>query len=100
MNIIQVEPSILETTANKMELKNNNYQATYQQLIQAVDQTSAFWTGKDQIAYVNEIMEFENKLLKLNILLNEYSDFLKKSARAYRLTQDSIMHLTKKLSTY
>lgn len=100
MSTIKVSIETIENTANKMEQKNIEFQGIYRKLISTVDNTSAFWKGLEQHSYVLQMKEFEKELVKLNALLNEYSSYLNKSAKSYRLTQEQLLVASKRLKIY
>ena len=90
MQRIIVDPSRLENTAGNIESKNNDYQRIYNSLYSEVDKMSASWQGKDNEAFINKIKTFKDDFKQISIILNQYSEFLRNSARAYRETQDEL----------
>ena len=90
MRRITVEPEQLESCAARMDERNQDYEA--------VDNMSNAWKGKDNIAFTSRISRFEAEFRQLSMLCTQYSDFLKKSARAYRETQDELASRVSSLS--
>ena len=90
MRQIIVEPSRLEETAAKIEQANSDYDRIYQALYVEVDKMSAAWQGKDNTAFTGQIKTYEDDFKQISIIMRQYADFLRNSARAYRETQDEL----------
>ena len=90
MKSILVEPERLESTAGYIENANQDYDRTFQAIYAQVDKLSASWQGKDNTAFVNQIRSFEDDLRAISMIMRQYADFLRNSARAYRETQEEI----------
>jgi len=99
MRTIMVEPERLEATASEIESANHEYDRTYQMIYAEVDKMSSSWQGKDNTAFVGQIKTFEDDLRQISIIMRQYADFLRNSARAYRETQDEIYAQANRLKT-
>lgn len=99
MRTIMVEPERLEATASEIESANREYDRTYQMIYTEVDKMSSSWQGKDNTAFVGQIKTFEDDLRQISIIMRQYADFLRNSARAYRETQDEIYAQANRLKT-
>lgn len=99
MNIIEVEPERLEATASKVESADNDYQRFCQSIYTEVDKMSTYWQGKDNIAFTNQIKAFEDDLKRISMVMREYADFLRDTARSYRDMQDENYAQANKLKT-
>lgn len=99
MRSIMVEPERLESSALKIEEANRDYDRTYQAIYTEVDKMSSSWKGKDNTAFTNQIKAFEDDLRQISIIMRQYADFLRNSARAYRETQDEIYSRASRLRT-
>ena len=99
MQRIIVDPSRLESTASNVESKNSDYQRIYNSLYSEVDKMTSVWQGKDNTAFTNKIKAFQDDFRQISIILREYADFLRNSARAYRETQDELYNATSRLKT-
>ncbi|MBR4461628.1 MAG: WXG100 family type VII secretion target [Erysipelotrichaceae bacterium] len=99
MRSIVVEPERLENVAFNIEEANQEYDRTYQAIYEQVDKMSASWSGKDNVAFTNQIKTFEDDLRQISIIMRQYADFLHNSARAYRETQDEIYEGAYRLRT-
>lgn len=97
MKKIIVEPAILESSANKITQEVNDYQKTFMQLFEEVNILSAAWEGKDNLAFTNQIRGYEDDFRQIAILCEQYSEFLRASARAYRETQEELTNQAKRL---
>ena len=99
MRSIMVEPERLESTAARIEEANREYDRTYQAIYVEVDKMSSSWQGKDNTAFTNQIKSFEDDLRQISMIMRQYADFLRNSARAYRETQDEIYSRANHLRT-
>ena len=99
MQRIVVDPSRLESTASNVENSNSDYQRIYNALYVEVDKMSSVWQGKDNTAFTNKIKAYQDDFRQISIILNEYVNFLRNSARAYRETQDELYNATARLKT-
>ena len=99
MRKIMVEPERLEQVASNIEEANREYDRNYQAIYEQVDKMSASWQGKDNTAFTNQIRTFEDDLRQISLIMRQYADFLRNSARAYRETQDEIYSQASRLRT-
>ena len=99
MRTIMVEPERLEQTASNIEEANREYDRTYQEIYAQVDKMSGSWQGKDNTAFTNQIKAFEEDLRQISIIMKQYAEFLRNSARAYRETQDEVYAQANRLRT-
>lgn len=90
MRSIQVEPDQLDQTAIKIENANQEYQSIIRSMYGSVDKMSSSWSGKDNIAFTNQIKTFEDDLKQISIIMLEYANFLKNAARGYREMQEEL----------
>ncbi len=97
MRQIYVEPSRLEEIASKVEIANSDYERLCHSLYSEVDKMSSAWQGKDNVAFSNQIHSYEEDLKQISIIMRQYADFLRNSARAYRETQDELYSQAQKL---
>lgn len=94
---IQVTPELLETTASKIEGLAREYKTQYDSLYSTTDAMASTWNGKDNVAFVDQIAGFKDDFEKMKSLMDQYADFLRKSAKAYRDTQDTVVAEAQKL---
>lgn len=99
MRSIMVEPERLEATAGNIEDADRDYDRIYQAIYDQVDKMSVSWQGKDNTAFTNQIKSFEDDLRQISIIMRQYADFLRNSARAYRETQNEIADQAGRLQT-
>lgn len=97
MKKILVEPERLESCALKISSNNNEYTNLVSKLFSEIDLMSTNWQGRDNIAFTNQIKAYEKDFKKIQILCEQYSDFLRNSARAYRNTQEELVNQAKQL---
>ena len=95
--VIEVTPEQLETTAGRIEGLAADYKTQYEKLYSETSAMASTWNGKDNQAFTNQIAGFREDFEKMFKLMNDYAAFLKKSAKAYRDTQDTVTAEAKKL---
>lgn len=94
---IQVTPEQLETAAGTIEGLAADYKTQYEQLYSETSAMAATWSGKDNTAFVDQIAGFKDDFGKMHTLMLNYADFLRKSAKAYRDTQETVVSEARKL---
>ena len=94
---IQVTPEQLESTAGRIESLAADYKTQYDQLYSETNAMASTWNGTDNVAFVNQIDGFKDDFSKMHTLMLSYADFLRKSAKAYRDTQDTVVSEARKL---
>ncbi len=94
---ILVTPEQLETAAGKIESLATEYKTQYNQLYSETAAMRSTWDGKDNVAFIEQIDGFKDDLEKMYNHMNEYAAFLRKSAKAYRDTQDAVVAEARKL---
>lgn len=94
---IQVTPEQLESTAGRIEGLAADYKNQYTQLYGETNSMASTWSGKDNIAFTDQIAGFKDDFEKMQTLMLNYADFLRKSAKAYRDTQDTVVSEARKL---
>lgn len=94
---IQVTPEQLETTAGRIEGLAADYKTQYDNLYSETNAMASTWSGKDNVAFVDQIAGFKDDFEKMHKLMLDYADFLRKSAKAYRDTQDTVVSEARKL---
>lgn len=95
--VIQVTPEQLESTAGRIESLAADYKVQYDQLYSETNAMATTWSGKDNVAFVNQIDGFKDDFLAMHNLMLSYADFLRKSAKAYRDTQETVVSEARKL---
>lgn len=94
---IQVTPELMESTAGRIEGLAADYQTQYDNLYSETNAMASTWDGKDNVAFVDQIAGFKDDFKKMHSLMLQYADFLRKSAKAYRDTQDTVVAEARKL---
>ena len=95
---ITVDPQKLETAATTMDTQSADYEKVYKQLFNEIDGMAAAWQGTDNIAFTTQIKGFMDDFQGMVSLLQQYSEFLKTSAKTYRGTQNEIVNQAKRLT--
>ena len=95
---IQVTPEQLESSAGRIESLAGDYKTQYEQLYTETSNMASTWSGADNAAFTNQIAGFKDDLQKMYQLMLNYADFLRKSAKAYRDTQSTVVTEAKKLA--
>ena len=94
---IEVTPELLEKAAQEIEALAGDYQSQYNQLYSETGAMASSWSGKDNLAFVNQIDGFKEDFKKMYDHMIKYADFLRISAEAYRTTQDNVVLRAKNL---
>lgn len=94
---IQVTPEQLESAAGRIEGLAADYKTQYEALYNETNAMASTWNGKDNTAFVDQIAGFKDDFEKMHTLMLNYADFLRKSAKAYRDTQDTVVTEARKL---
>ena len=94
---IQVTPEQLESAAGRIEGLAADYKSQYDALYNETNAMASTWQGKDNTAFVDQIAGFKDDFEKMHTLMLNYADFLRKSAKAYRETQDAVVTEARKL---
>lgn len=94
---IVVDPAKLEAAATKMDAQAADYTKQYTKLFSEVDGMGAAWKGVDNQAFVNQIKGYMDDFQNMVKLMNQYSDFLRQSAKTYKETQTETMNAAKRL---
>ncbi|MCI9292260.1 MAG: WXG100 family type VII secretion target [Erysipelotrichaceae bacterium] len=95
--VIEVTPAQLESAAGKIDGHAGDYQSLYQEFYKVTDDMAANWDGKDNLAFIERISGFRDDFQKMYQLMLDYADYLRKAAKNYRDTQDSITSQAKNL---
>lgn len=96
--IIEVTPEQLETTAGRIDGLAADYKTQYEKLYSETSAMANTWSGKDNVAFINQIDGFKDDLQKMHTEMCNYADYLKQTAKAYRNTQDNIVTEARKLA--
>lgn len=94
---IQVTPEQLESAAGRIESLAAEYKTQYDALYSETNAMASTWQGKDNTAFIDQIAGFKDDFGKMHTLMLNYADFLRKSAKAYRETQDTVTAEARKL---
>ena len=94
---IIVTPEQLETTAGRIESLAAEYKTQCNQLYSETNAMASSWSGKDNVAFTNQIAGYKNDLENMYNKMIEYASFLRKSAKAYRDTQDAVVTEARRL---
>lgn len=95
--MIHVDPARLESSASHIEQQSNAYEREYAKLFQSVEAMSNAWQGKDNQAFTTQIQGFRKDFSQMTLLMREYAEFLKISARLYRETQEERVAMARRL---
>ncbi len=94
---IEVTPEQLESAAGRIESLAAEYKTQYDLLYSETGAMASTWNGKDNVAFIDQINGFKDDFDKMHTLMLQYADFLRKSAKAYRDTQDTVVAEARKL---
>lgn len=92
MKKIYVDPIRLDSSAMKIESEIEAYHRCYMMMFDEVEKMKNAWQGKDNVAFTNQIRQLEAVMKQIQVLCQQYAEFLRNSARAYRETQNELMN--------
>lgn len=95
--VITVTPEQLENAAGKIEGLAADYKASYDQMYSTTGDMASTWSGQDNTAFINQINGFKDDFQKMHSLMLSYADFLRRSAKAYRETQENVVNQARSL---
>ena len=89
MRTIAVEPTRLEACAGQIEQLRQEVERTVARLYERVELMAAnSWIGRDNLAFTSQIQGYQDDFKR--VLMQQYSEFLKASARSYRQMQEEL----------
>ncbi len=94
---IEVTPQQLDTAAGKIEGLAGDYKTQYESLYKEADALGSGYEGEGKKTFINQLNGFKDDLEKMYGLMNQYADFLRKTAKTYRETQQNIVSQAKTL---
>lgn len=87
---IKVTPSEMTRAAGDIEKLTANYKTTYENLCRQLKDLSVNWTGEDNTNFTTKIEDFKPYFKKMEDLMTEYVQFLRRSAQTYTEAQEDI----------
>lgn len=98
--IIRVQPSELRAQADKIRTEQVNYEQSYTDIVSVSNRLiSAGWGGVDADSFDAKIKAFENDFVQMKTILDQYVNFLKRTANAYETAQNDVNSQINTLST-
>ncbi len=94
---IEVTPDLLVSAAGAIENLASQYKDQYTRLYSETNAMASTWSGKDNLAYTDQIAGFKDDFEKMYALMNRYATFLRDSAKMYRDTQDAVVTEARRL---
>lgn len=95
---IEVTPEQLDIAARAIDGLASDYESQYKALFSASNAMASTWSGKDNQAFTSQIEGFKDDFEKMKKLMNDYAEYLRVTAKAYRDTQDAVVAEAKKLT--
>ena len=96
---ISVTPGEIRNSAKKVQGEIGNYVNQYKKLYQEVDGMKSSWSGEANQAYAKQIESFRVEFENLKKVLDNYVEFLEKSAQVYEKTEANIKDGAGKLTS-
>ena len=91
MRTIAVEPTRLEACAGQIEQLRQEVERKVARLYERVELMAAnTWIGRDNLAFTTQIQGYQDDFRRVELLMQQYSEFLKASARSYRQMQEEL----------
>jgi len=96
---ILVLPDEVKRTARMIDADIIRYRDSYNNVYRASNEMAGHWAGKDNQAYVEKLNTFKNVFIETGALMDDYVQFLDRSAAEYTATQDDIWSQANNLPT-
>lgn len=87
---IMVSPQLLEKASEAIGEWADQYAKEYEALFDSVEKMGNSWKGQDNISYTNRVKDFREDFITMKNLMEQYSEYLRKTAQAYANTQQEI----------
>lgn len=98
--IIRVQPSELISAANNITTYRSNYIDAYNDIMtKAQNLTNTTWGGADADAFAEKVNTFKSTFTQMENVLQEYVNFLNKTAEAYKQAQTQVTSQASSLSS-
>ena len=99
MRRIVVETARVLETADRIEEAKEEYKRLYFELYDRVDLLAGVWTGADNQKFTTKIKSYEDDFRRISVIMMQYVDFLRHSAKAYVSTQEELINQAEHLKT-
>ena len=96
---IIVDTSRLITVAGQVDTYADTYKRTYEALYKKVDDLKSQSIGKDNDKFTTQIYGFQDDFQRMEKLMRDYAEYLRKSAAALKETEDKLTTEAGRLST-
>ena len=96
---IAVNPAQLNSTAAKVDSAAGEYRKLYNKLYSDVGAMRSAWQGVDNQAFTTQIDGFKQDFDQMAKLMDQYSAFLKQSAKTYQQAQDDTVSAARRLTS-
>lgn len=97
MKQLQVELSMLETTATRLDNMAQDYQRLINHLFENVDYLATKWEGEDHSMFNQQIKSYDEQMRRVYALCTQYAEFIRNSCKSYREMQ---AQLASSVTTY
>ena len=87
---IKVTPQDLHNASAQISNLAGEYQSEYEALFREIREMQGKWDGQDNQAYTKQVGEFKDDFNNMYELMDQYSNYLKSTAKAYADTQENI----------
>lgn len=94
---ITVTPEQLRNAATTIKSLAADYKTQYDALYKETSALGTTWSGKDNVAYINQIDGYKKHFTFMYDCMNSYAAFLLKTAQSYEETQNAVVTEAKKL---
>lgn len=85
---IKIQPEQVGINGQQIQTKANEFQDLTQQISTKVHQLTSVWQGKDNLAFVSSLEQYQPQLKQLYTIMDAYGRFLVTSAARYQALQD------------
>lgn len=98
--VIRVQPSELISAANNITTYRGDYIDAYDDIMtKAQNLTNTTWGGTDAETFAGKVNTFKSTFIQMESVLQEYINFLNKTAEAYKQAQVNVTSQASSLSS-
>jgi len=95
---IRVTPEQLDAHSYKVEQQRSEYITLHHKIYDEAEKMKSTWRGEANQRYCRQLEGFKSDFQRLEQLLHQYSDYLKKTADEYRKTENNLVSEAGRLS--
>ena len=97
MGILRASYQDMEGIAGSVKNLSEQYKTCVDQVYKVVESLENDWKGTDNVTYINQVKSYQADLNALGTIIENYANFLSKTAKVIQNTQEEIANSAGKL---